>query len=247
VHALLTTVLALTGVGLTVWGFGRALRHRFRVGRPWSPRARRSGLALYAVGGLLLLLPDVLAGAVVSAGAAGSEAVAVLGTLAWLVWQAAVVLGWGLGAVALGLTSARVMRPALAGVVRMVSAVPRRVDFEHARLRRRAGYGDFPREWAALIEHDRALAHRLLGQSNHFDDGAQPQVAATLGDWSDPMTRRAMEALVECDRVRTPEPPRGTRDVLGSEYGRAVAAFESAVVAAEENARAHARAHSLSA
>ena len=57
------------------------------------------------------------------------------------------------------------------------------------------------------------------------------------------MTRRAMEALVECDRVRTPEPPRGTRDVLGSEYGRAVAAFESAVVAAEENARAHARAH----
>ena len=115
----------------------------------------------------------------------------------------------------------------------MVAAVPRRVDFEHARLRRRAGSGDFPREWAALIEHDRALAHRLLGQGNHFEETAHQ---AALRDWSDPVTVRAMEALVQCDRVRTPVPPRGTRDVIGTDYGRAVAAFEQAVTAAEANA-----------
>jgi hypothetical protein len=36
--------------------------------------------------------------------------------------------------------------------------------------------------------------------------------------------------------VRTPVPPRGTRDVIGTDYGRAVAAFEQAVTAAEANA-----------
>ncbi|HPF75925.1 MAG TPA: hypothetical protein PLP55_05195 [Phycicoccus elongatus] len=233
-HALLTALLGLTGAGLALWGFGRTLRHRYRARRPgFSRLGRRSGWALYAAGGLLLFLPDVLAGVLVAAGSASSDVTAVLGTLAWLLWRAAVVLGWGIGAIILALTSERVVRPVHGGVTRVVAAVPRRDDLAHARLRRQAGYGDFPREWAALIEHDRALAHRLLGQGNHFEETAHQ---AALRDWSDPVTVRAMEALVECDRVRTPVPPRGTRDVIGTDYGRAVAAFEQAVTAAEANA-----------
>lgn len=236
-HTLLTALLALTGVGVTTWGFLRTLRHRFRVRRPgFSRRGRRTGWIAYAVGGLLLLLPDVVAGLVVTAGAASSEAGAVLGALAWFVWRAAVVLGWLSGALALGLTSERVVRPVHGGVSRLVDAVPRRIDVTHAIERRRSGLADFPRAWAELIEHDRALAHRLLGQGNHLEAPRTDSSLAALRDWEDPVTRRAMEALVECDRLRTPVPPRGTRDVIGSDYGRAVAAFEQAVVAAEANA-----------
>lgn len=235
-HALLTTMLALTGAGLATWGFARTLRHRFSVrDRLRSLRGRRSGVILYAVGFVLLLVPDVLAGAVVASGPADNEATAVLGALGAVIWRAAVVLGCGLGALVLFLTSERVTRPVQAGAVALAGRVPRRVDFEHARLRRREGLGEFPRQWGELVEHDRALARRLLGQGNGLetDFGAH---RSALKDWDDPVTRRAMEALVECDRLRTPVPPRGTRDVLGSDYGRAVAAFDAAVVAAEINA-----------
>ena len=137
-HSLLTALLGLTGAGLALWGFGRTLRHRYRARRPgFSRLGRRSGWALYAAGGLLLLLPDVLAGVLVAAGSASSDVTAVLGTLAWLLWRAAVVLGWGIGAIILALTSERVVRPVHGGVTRVVAAVPRRDDLAHARLRRR--------------------------------------------------------------------------------------------------------------
>lgn len=249
-HALLTTMLALTGAGLATWGFARALRHRFSVrDRLRSVRGRRSGVILYAVGLLLLFVPDVVAGAVVTAGPAANEATAVLGTLGALIWRAAVLLGGALGALVLLLTSERVTRPVQAGVVSVVARVPRPIDFAQAKARRRSGLGDFPRQWGELIEHDRLLARRLLDQGNPFEaetvahafaGGARGADLSVLRDWDDPVTRRAMEALVECDRLRTPVPPRGTRDVLGSDYGRAVAAFDAAVQAAEANALEHA-------
>ncbi len=258
-HALLTTLVATLGLGLTSWGFARALRHRFAVrDRVRSLRGRRSGVLLYAVGGLVLLLPDLIVSALLAAPPSDDPALAVLGTLGGLLWRAAVVLGMSVGALVLWLTSERVTTPVRAGIVAAIDRVPRRADFEHAALRRRAGLIDFPREWTALVEHDRALARRLLGQGNHFEAAvlgvgatiavpsgharsavrqAPVEDLSALRDWHDPVTRRALEALVECDRVRTPVPPRGTRDVLGSDYGRAVAAFEAAVVAAEDNAR----------
>lgn len=250
-HALLTTLIALVGAGLSTWGFARVLRHRFRVRDLLrSVRGRRTGLVMYAVGGFLLLVPDVVAGALVAAGPVDDSVGAVLGAIGALLWRAAVVLGLGLGALILWLTSAAVTMPVTSGVRAVIDSVPRRADFTHARWRRQAGLEQFPREWGTLIEHDRALARRLLGQGNHFEAavvgpfsasasfGAAGEDLGALRDWHDPVTRQAMEALVECDRLRTPVPPRGTRDVLGSDYGRAVAAFDAAVVAAESNARA---------
>lgn len=231
-HALLTALVAAAGAGLAGWGLLRAVRHRAR-GQGGSPRARRTGLWAYAAGGLLLLLPDVLAGLVVAPGAPSSEATALLGTLAGFVWRSGVVLGIGLGAVVLALTGRRVTTT----VATLVHRVPRRADLRYARLRHTRA-AEFPREWDALIEHDRALARRLLEQGNSLQERA---ALDALRDFEDPVTREAMEALVECDRVRTPAPPPGTRDVLGTRYGQAVLAFEDAVAAAEANARERAR------
>lgn len=229
-HALLTTLIALTGAGLAGWGFLRALRFRSRARGGGSPRARRLGLWTYAAGGLLLLLPDIVAGAVVAPAAAGSEAGAILGTLAAFVWRCAVLLSIGTGGLVLWLTGRWVTE----SVTRTIAMVPRPADFAHLRVRQQPGMREFPTEWDALIEHDRTLARRLLGQGSPFDDDRE---LASLRDYENPVTRSAMEALVECDRVRTPQPPRGTRDVLGSDYGRAVASFEAAVIAAEDHAR----------
>lgn len=236
-NALLTTVVAVSGAGLALWGFVGALRHRHRVrGRAGSPRARRVAVIAYAVGGLLVLVPDLIAGLVVAGGPSSSQAVAVVGFLVATIYRLFVVVLLGLGAAAIGLTSrgvtTRVHRGATE-VSTVIARVPRPVDLTHARMRRQAGMGSFPREWESLIEHDRSLARRLLEQGNHFEPTAHHGV---LRDFSDPVTVAAMEALVECDRVRTPLPPRGTRDVLATDYGRAVAAFEAAVVAAEANA-----------
>lgn len=236
-HTLLSVVVALAGAGLAGWGFLRALRHRHRVAGGGSPRARRAGLIGYAVGGLLALLPDVVAGVVVVASAATNDAAAVLGTLALFVYRCAVILGWGIGAVVLAVTGRRVVTAVsrgLSGAREALDRMPRPGDRRQARWRREAGLEDFPREWAALIDHDRALARRLLDQGNHLESGLD---VAVLRDYSDPVTVAAMEALVECDRVRTPGPPPGTRDVLATAYGQAVVRFEGAVEAAEKNAR----------
>lgn len=237
-HTFLTITTAVSGAGLALWGFVGALRHRHRVrGRVGSPRGRRLAIIAYAVGGLLLLVPDVVAGLVVTAGPSSSEALAVVGFLLASVYRLAVVLVVGLGAAAIGLTSRAVTTRLHRGaneVSTVLARVPRPVDLTHARVRRRAGLHDFPREWEALIEHDRTLARRLLEQGNHFESHGRHGV---LRDFTDPVTVAAMEALVECDRVRTPVPPRGTRDVLATDYGRAVASFESAVVAAEAHAQ----------
>lgn len=254
-HTLLTMFLATSGALVSTWGFFRALRHRVGVRqRLRSVRGRRTGVALFVVGGVLLLVPDLIAGLVVAAEPAADSPLAVLGVLGALVWRAAVLLGLMAGGGVLWLTSEQVSGWIRVGVSAAQQTIPRRADLVHVRARRRGEWANFPREWEALVEHDRALARRLLGQGNHFEAAVLTSVGTSgdpaghrrssgpdlsaLRDWSDPMTRAALEALVECDRVRTASPPPGTRDLLGSEYGRAVAAFDQAVRAAEDNARA---------
>lgn len=226
-HALLTSLIALSGGALAGWGLVRALRARRRGLPPLlARRSRRFALVAYAVGSLLLLLPDQFAGLLVDAGASSSGAASALGFLAALVWRVAVVAGVGVGALVLWLSSERVTAPLGRAARAGLDLLPGSPARAAQRLRRREGLTAFPTTWAGLIEHDRDLAHVLLRREGPFDPRFDP---TTVPGWDDPDVRHAMEALVACDRLRTSAPPVGMRDVLTTDYGRAVREFELAV------------------
>jgi hypothetical protein len=248
----LTVLTACAGFALTVWGARHYFRRRFDrnrhtlAGRAHSLAGRQVGAAMVAVGGFLAVFPDLPWGALadpVAQSAVGGFFSAVF----WLLYRLAVVTGLlGLG-FSMFLVSERVTRPLGVASRRATDAVVLAMPFGPGRERREihrqllGGYDlgggaasrRTPREWGELLTHEQALTARLL---RYQRDPEARYNRPSMADFADPVTATALQAMLDADRLRSPMPPRGTRDVLLTDYGRAVVRLGETLRAAEEHA-----------
>lgn len=206
--ALLAVVIACVGGGFVLSGMSRWFRRQ----------RRRLATGLVATGGLLLLIPDVLAGAATGAGEAG-----VVTVLLMLLWRLTVIAGMTVVGGAMVLTSDPVVTRARATRDRAVRAIPMApwtaLSLGPAR--------HLPRDWQHLVEMDRALGRRLLSYTD-VDNGSSHPI---LRDHQDPHTRRAVEAMLHCDTLR--QSASTARDVRRTPYAAAVADFKTKLERAE--------------
>lgn len=222
---LLAGLLVGTGAVAVTTGVGRYAVGRWRHRHdPSSDRRIAPGVALTALGGGLVLSPDVLAltdqlhvhdpGAALALGLYNVLAAGGLGTVAAGMW----------------LTSRTVTSSVRRRVETTLDGMP---VVGARRARRRGTPADFPREWAGLVALDTELTHRFLRYERDLEAAVNFPVMA---DYNDPLTRGAVDAMLRCRALRSPVPPAGTRDVRDTDYARAVADFAVALEAAEANA-----------
>lgn len=249
--AILSAVIALVGAGLLGTGVLSYFRARFarrRVvrgavrGAPLdggaSRRPRlgvRASVALTVLGAVLVLLPDAFASLVVPAAPAGDDTAATLGALALFFYRVGVGSALALVGLAMALSSAFVVGRVRGATERATDRLVTQVPFLAGREARALAVPvDFPREWPALLALDKQLTRRFL----RYDDDLEAAVNfPVMRDYSDPLTRAALDAMLRCDRVRTPAAPAGVRDARRTDYARAVAQFQVALDAAEANAQ----------
>jgi hypothetical protein len=228
---MLAALIGLLALGGLAWGTTHYVRSRLSARlQPRRERHRRIGLGVVSVSGFALLVPDLLAGLVV-AGTGGSGALATVG---WLFYRLFALGAIGIAALVMWATSDPVTGRMRRGRDMVVASVPFGPGRDARRMRRRLGA--FPQEWNALLEHDQGLTRRLLRYQRDADAAAS---RPTMADLTHPLTRAAVDAMFECDAVRTTQPPAHVHDVLATDYGRAVARFDEALRAAEEYASAH--------
>lgn len=229
---MLAALVALLGVVGLSWGTVHYVRSRFSARlRPRRERHRVLALAVAGVGGVGLLVPDLVAGLFV-AGAGGASGAAAFG---WILYRFLALGAIGISALTMWLTS----DPVTSTVRRRRDAVLARLPFGPGRQTRRMrrALGAFPEDWEGLLEHDRVLTRRLLSYQRDADAaGSRP----TMADLEHPLTRAAVEAMFRCDELRSESPPKRVFDVLATDYGQAVAAFDRALTAAERYADAEA-------
>lgn len=230
---MLAVLIGLVGLGALAWGTTHYVRSRLsaRLG-PRRERHRRIALSVAGAGATALLLPDVIAGLIL-AGTGGSGTLATIG---WLFYRLLALGAIGVASLVMWLTSDPFTAKVRRGRDTVVSAVPFGPGRATRTLRRRIGA--FPQEWNALLEHDRELTRQLLVYQRDADAAAS---YPSMADLQHPLTRAAVEAMFRCDTLRTMQPPAPVRDVLATDYGRAVADFDRALRSAQEYAAAHVR------
>ncbi|MFV0458951.1 MAG: hypothetical protein ACK5MT_09325 [Actinomycetales bacterium] len=228
-------LLTFTTIGLGGWLFWRGLRGHFRSRFSPEPvipayaatrRERWTGnldRVWMLTGALLLLAPELPASLALQTSPDGPGLAAL-----WL-WRMIVVGGLSLTAVITFLTSRAVTSTVVAGANEVAARVP---SLSGRRVRRESGLADLPTDWDGLLEYDRQLTRRFLAYGHDLDLMTSHPV---MRDYADPQTRRALVAMLECDRVRRSTAPVLTRDVLTTEYGKTVLAFARAMVEAEAN------------
>ena len=224
---MLTSLIALLGLAALAWGATHYARSR--LSRRLENRRelhRRIALTVTGVGGLGLLVPDLIAGLVVTT-SDGSA----LSTVGWVLYRFLALGVIGVAALVMWLVSDPVTSKVRRGRDKVIALAPVGTGKEVRRMRR--GLGQFPQEWNALLEHDQALTRRLLRYQRDADAAAAKPV---LADLQHPLTQAAVNAMFRCDELRAMAPPERVHDVLATDYGRAVAAFDRALAAAEEYA-----------
>ena len=227
---MLAALIAVLGLGGLVWGTAHFVRSRLSEPlRPRRERHRRLALAAAGVGGTALLVPDLLAGLVVTAGEGGT-----LTAFGWFLYRFLAFGAIGIAALVMWLSSDRVTSRIRRGVDTVVAVAPLGPGRQTRRMRRRLGA--FPQQWNELLEHDRELTRQLLSYQRDAETAA---ARPTMADLEHPLTKAAAEAMFRCDEVRTMAPPAHMHDVLATEYGQAVATFHRALDAAERYADAH--------
>ncbi|MCH8614167.1 hypothetical protein [Arsenicicoccus dermatophilus] len=221
---IVTAMLVGTGAVAVTAGVGRYARERWRTRHQPTEGRLAPGVALTAAGGALVMSPDVLA-------AVGQLPVDDPASAVVLALYNVLALG-GLGTVGAGmwLSSRRVTRAVRGGVESVVDGIPL---VARRRALRRGTPADFPREWAGLVALDTELTHRFLRYERDLEAAVNFPV---MTDYTDPLTRGALDAMLRCRELRSPVPPAGTRDVRDTDYARAVADFATALEAAEANA-----------
>ena len=228
---MLAALIGLLGLGGLAWGTTHYVRSRLSTRlRSRRERHRRIALGVAGAGGLALLVPDLLAGLVVAT-TGGSGALATVG---WVVYRLLAVGAIGIATLVMWLTSDPVTAKVRRGRDNVVAAMPFGPGRAARRTRRRLG--SFPREWDALLEHDRELTRQLLRYQRDADAAAS---RPTMADLQHPLTMAAVEAMFRCDALRSTQAPSHVPDVLATDYGRAVAQFDRALRAAEEYAAAN--------
>ena len=224
---MLAALVGLLGLGALAWGtthFVRSrLSERLRVRRE---RHRCLALGVAGTGAVALLMPDVLAGLVVSAGEPGTGA-----AIGWFVYRFLALGAIGIAALVMWLSSDRVTSKVRRGKDAVVALAPLGAAAQTRRMRR--SIGQFPQQWHELLEHDQRLTRQLLAYQRDADTAA---ARPAMADLENPFTKAAVDAMFHCDRVRTMAAPARVHDVLATEYGRAVADFDRAVQAAERHA-----------
>jgi hypothetical protein len=227
----LAALIGLLGLGGLAWGTTHYVRSRLSARlQPRRERHRRLALTVVGVSGFALLVPDLIAGLVV-ASTGGSGALAAVG---WVLYRLLALGAIGIAALVMWATSDPVTTRVRRGRDAVVASVPFGPSRDTRRMRRRLG--SFPQEWNALLEHDRELTRRLLRYQRDADAAAS---SPTMADLEHPLTKAAVDAMFRCDTLRTMQPPTHVRDVLATDYGRAVAQFDQSLRAAEEYASAH--------
>lgn len=216
-------LLTCGGVALGSLLTWKGLRRYFsRRLAPPTGRPDRFGRWLLGLGSVFLVVPDLFAALVV-------DYPGIFAGVALMFYRGMVLTGVA-AAVLLGLvTSRRSVRAMRETTTTAVAVVP---SLSARRVRREQGLADFPRSWDALLDYDRELCRRLLSYQHDLEQAAN---RPAMADYTDPLTRRAVEAMLACDRWRTEQAPL-VRDVISTGYGRAVADFALALRAAEENA-----------
>lgn len=228
---MLAALVALLGVGALAWGTVHYVRSRLSE-RLQTKRElhRRVSLGVAGSGGLALLVPDLVAGLIV-AGTGGSAAA----SFGWVLYRFLALGAIGVAAFAMWLTSDPVTARFRRGRDAVVARAPMGPGRQTRRMRRTLGA--FPQEWHGLLDHDQRLTRQLLAYQRDADAAAS---RPTMADLEHPLTKAAVEAMFRCDTLRTMQPPARVHDVLATDYGQAVAAFDRALTAAEQYADAQA-------
>lgn len=226
---MLAALVALLGAGTLAWGTVHYVRSRLSE-RLQTRRElhRRLSLGVAGTGGLALLVPDLIAGLFV-AGAGGSAAA----TIGWVLWRFLALGAIGVATFTMWLSSDPVTARFRRGRDAVVARAPMGPGRQTRRMRR--ALGAFPQEWQGLLEHDQRLTRRLLAYQRDADEAAS---RPTMADLEHPLTKAAVEAMFRCDDLRTMAPQARVHDVLATDYGQAVAAFDRALTAAEQYADA---------
>lgn len=224
---MLAALVALLGAGALAWGSAHYVRSRLSERlKPKRERHRRLALTVVAGGGLALLVPDLIAGLFV-AGAGGSAAA----TIGWILYRFLALGAIGVAALTMWVTSDPVTARFRRGRDAVVAYAPLGPGRQTRRMRR--ALGAFPHEWQGLLERDQRLTRQLLAYQRDADAAAS---RPTMADLEHPLTKAAVDAMFRCDSLRTMQPPARVHDVLATEYGQAVAAFDRALAAAEKYA-----------
>lgn len=230
---MLAALIGLLGLGGLAWGTTHYVRSRLSSRlQARRERHRRIALGVVGVSATALLVPDLIAGLIVSSTGGGGA----LTTIGWFLYRLLAVGAIGVSVVVMWLTSDPVTNRVRRGRDAVVARVPFGPARDVRRMRRSLGAASFPQEWNALLEYDRELTRRLLRYQRDADAAAS---APTMADLEHPLTRAAVDAMFRCDTLRTMQPPAHVPDVLATDYGRAVAEFDRALAAAEEFAARH--------
>lgn len=224
---MLAALIGLLGLGALVWGTTHYVRSRLSEGlQDRRELHRRIALGACGVGGAAMLAPDLVAGLFVTMGEGGS-----LATFGWVIYRFLALGAIGIAALTMWLTSDPVTAKVRRGRDRVVAAAPMGVGRQTRRMRR--ALGQFPQAWQGLLEHDQALTRQLLSYQR---DAAVAASRPAMADLENPHTKAAVDAMFRCDTLRTMQPPARVHDILATDYGQAVAAFDRALAAAERHA-----------
>ncbi len=228
-HTLLTVTLALAGAVTFVGGWRRYVARRRRERHGARGLRRWPAAALLVSGGLLILLPDVLAGLIVPTDEA-SSAVTAFWFLVGLVYRVIMVVVMAVALLALSLFSDSVLGPMQQWRARW-SRAPENVQ---ARALRRTAVGrGLPRDPATLVAYELALSERIMRYQRDAEAAYDRPALADLGD---ARTARAVTAMFTAESLRPDQPLYVRHDLLATDYGRAVAELAEAVQEAEEHA-----------
>ena len=228
---MLAALVALLGAGALAWGTAHFVRSRLSERlRPRRERHRLLALGVVGVGAFALLVPDLVAGLVTSDTGGSSAA-----TIGWVFYRFLALGAIGVAAFTMWLTSDPVTARFRRGRDAVIARSPIGPGRQTRRMRR--SLGAFPQEWQGLLEHDQRLTRRLLAYQRDADAAAS---RPTMADLEHPLTKAAVDAMFRCDHLRTAQAPARVHDVLATEYGQAVAAFDRALTAAETYADAQA-------
>lgn len=227
---MLAVLFGLIGLAALVWGTTHYVRSRLSESlQDRRELHRRLALGAAGAGGLTLLAPDAVAGLIVSGGEGGS-----LAALGWVLYRLLALGAIGIAALTMWLTSDPVTAKVRRGRDKVVAAAPVGIGRQTRRMRR--ALGQFPQEWQGLLEHDQTLTRQLLAYQRDADIAAS---RPTMADLENPHTKAAVDAMFRCDTLRTMQPPARVHDILATDYGQAVAAFDRALAAAERHADEH--------
>lgn len=218
---MLAALIGLLGLGGLVWGTAHFVRSRLSERlQPRRDQHRRMAVAAASAGGVAVLIPDLIASLFLSAGPGGG--------VGWFLYRFIALGVIGTASLVMFLSSDRVTSKVRRKRDAVIAAAPLGPGRETRRMRRRLG--QFPQEWNGLLEHDQDLTRRLLAYQRDADAAAS---RPTMADLEHPLTKAAIDAMFQCDALRTMQPPARMHDVLATEYGQAVAAFDRALAAAE--------------